>query len=486
MRRFHVFCATLATETNSFSPIPTTLDDYKNFAYFESGEHPDSGPTMFTAPLWESRKRADKYDWRVTEGLCAAALPGGLTTEETYIHLKSRLLDDLQRALPVDAVVLGLHGAMMAEGQRDCEGDLLETIRKITGPETTIAASLDPHCHLSDRMLRNANVLVSFKEYPHTDVELRATELVSLVARTLRNEVNPIHHVIDCGMIAMFYTDLAPVRTLVDKMRAWEHVPGVLSVSLIHGFSSGDTEDMGTRVLVYTGDDPALAKEVAEDIAKRVVELRGQTEAPRVSIDEAVELAQAPSARPLVIADGADNPGGGAPGDSTHMLAALLQAGVQNVAAGPIWDPAAVDLLTRWGEGATVRIRVGGKTCLESGSPVDVEAEVTAVRRDFSQRFAGSYWPLGDVVAIRQGSLDIVLSNVRNQCFVRDVFEDLGIDLPGKTAVVVKSNQHFFESFKSLTDRIVYLAAPGINAIDPRLASYKYADKSIWPLADAQ
>lgn len=477
-----VFCAALATETNSFSPIPTTLADYRNFVYFERGQHPDNGPTMFTAALWEARKRASEFGWVVSEGLCAAALPGGLTTATTYADLKAQILEDLRDAVPVNAVLLGLHGAMMAEGESDCEGDLLEAVRSICGEGATIAATLDPHSHLSDKMLANADLLVSFKEYPHTDIEERASELVSLVNRILMREIKPVSKVIDCEMIAMFYTDLPPVRSLVEHMKSRESDPGVLSISLIHGFASGDCESMGTKVLVFTNNDLPLAEDLASDVAEKVRRLRGQTEEPRLSIKEAIDFVSKTASGPVVIADGADNPGGGAPGDSTHMINALLREGIDNIAAGPIWDPSAVDLLSRWGEGATVSIRVGGKTCKESGVPLDLTAEVTAVRKGFVQGFAGSDWPLGDVVAIRSGNLNVVLSSIRNQCFTTRVFEDLGIDLNKKSAVVVKSNQHFYESFKTLTDQIVYLSAPGVNAISPGLANYRHVNKNLWPL----
>lgn len=483
MGKKRVFTGCLATETNTFSPIPTTLQDYRDCVLYPAGEHPDTGPTMFSAPLWMARQRASELDWELIEGLCAFALPGGLTTRETYSALKGQLLDDLQKALPVDAVLLGLHGAMAAVDCDDCEGDLLSEIRTLCGENTVIAAELDPHCHLTRAMRANADLLIAFKLYPHTDVLARAAELVELTAQTLRGDVRPVTVSDDCEMIAMFYTDMAPVAELVAWMSEAESRDGVLSVSLVHGFASGDVAGMGTRTLVVTDAQTDLAAELSAELKKRVVALRGRTEQARKTVRESVLEVQNARHFPVVIADGADNPGGGAPGDSTHMVRALLDAGIDNIAAGPIWDPVVVGLLSAWGEGAQLDVRIGGKIAPSSGAPLDLRVTVTRIIRNATQDFAGATLPLGDVVAVRSGATDLILCSVRNQCLSRSVFEEAGIELARKRAVVVKSNQHFYDSFKSVAKEVIYLSAPGVNAISPREVSYRKLDRRLWPIA---
>ena len=177
-----IFTGALATETNTFAPMPTGLASFRDRGYYPAGRHPET-LSFFAAPLHAARERARQHDWQVIEGMVAAAQPGGTTTRAAYEQLRDELLGDLRKALPVDMVVLGLHGAMVAEGHDDCEGDLLARVREIVGPGVVVGAELDPHNHLTPAMLANADLLIAFKEYPHTDVLERARELSTSAPR---------------------------------------------------------------------------------------------------------------------------------------------------------------------------------------------------------------------------------------------------------------------------------------------------------------
>ncbi|WP_131798565.1 M81 family metallopeptidase, partial [Achromobacter insolitus] len=168
-----IFTGALATETNTFSPLPTGLAAFKSREYLPAGTHPDH-MTFYAGPLWAARQRAREMGWTLVEGLVASAQPGGTTTRAAYETLRDELLADLRAALPVDMVLLGLHGAMVADGYDDCEGDILRRVREIVGPDVVVGAELDPHAHLSPLMVQQATVLVLFKEYPHIDVLERA------------------------------------------------------------------------------------------------------------------------------------------------------------------------------------------------------------------------------------------------------------------------------------------------------------------------
>ncbi|MEG1768591.1 MAG: M81 family metallopeptidase, partial [Comamonas sp.] len=200
-----VFSAVLATETNTFAPLPTSLASFQERSYFPAGQHPDE-PLYNSGPLWAARERGRAHGWVLHEGLVAAAQPGGITTRVTYETLRDELLADLRASLPVDMVLLGLHGAMVADGYADCEGDLLARVRAMVGPDVVIGAELDPHCHLSQAMLDHSDLLIAFKEYPHTDVLDRAYELVDLCAAMARGAVRPVAAVVDCEMVAVMHT----------------------------------------------------------------------------------------------------------------------------------------------------------------------------------------------------------------------------------------------------------------------------------------
>ena len=163
-----VFVAALGTETNSFSPIPTGLGSFEEYLWFPAGSHPEE-PRFFTGPIVAARRRAVADGLTLIEGLAAFAAPAGPTTRHAWETLRDRLLEELRAALPVDVVLLSLHGAMVAEGYDDCEGDLLAKARALAGPEAVVGAELDLHCHLTAAMVEAADLLVLYKEYPHTD-----------------------------------------------------------------------------------------------------------------------------------------------------------------------------------------------------------------------------------------------------------------------------------------------------------------------------
>ena len=192
-----IFAATLATETNTFSPLPTSIEGYKEGVWLRPGEHPDDAPRMCTATLFVARQRAAKENFTLIEGSCFAASPAGTTNRADYETMRDEILEQLKQALPLDGVLLGLHGAMVAHGYDDVEGDITERARQIVGPNTIIGVELDPHCHLTLKRLRNADITILYKEFPHTDVVDRAEDLLTLVLRTIRKEIKPTQALYD-------------------------------------------------------------------------------------------------------------------------------------------------------------------------------------------------------------------------------------------------------------------------------------------------
>lgn len=481
-----IFTAGIATETNTFAPLPTGLEAFREGGYYPAGAHPPH-LTLFSGPLWAARQRAAEHGWTLLEGLVTHAQPGGVTTRHAWQTLRDELLADLRAALPVQMVLLGLHGAMVAEGCDDCEGELLRAVRAIVGPGVVVGAELDPHHHLSAAMLEHADLLVSFKEYPHTDVLERGFELVDLCAATVAGRIRPVVGMADCGMISIVHTTREPARGFVDRLQALEGHDGVLSISVTHGFPWGDVADMGTRVFVYTDGQPAQAHALARRLADELAAMRDALQPVQPGIDEALTQALAAPAGPVVLADGADNPGGGAAGDSTFVLRRLLERQVPLAALGPLWDPQAVRIAFEAGVGATLPLRLGGKTSPLSGDPVDAMATVLALKPDMVMTgLAGTPTALGDSVLVQVGEVQVVLISRRSQAMGTDLFTQLGCDLAGRRVVVVKSSQHFYASFSKVATQVIYVAAPGSVTSDLNSLPYRHADRLLWPLRPLQ
>jgi microcystin degradation protein MlrC len=476
-----LFVAALGTETNTFSPIPTGLGSYEEYQWFPAGSHPDE-PRFFTGPIVAARRRAAAEGLTVTEGLAAFAAPAGLTTRDAWETLRDRLLEQLQSALPVEIVLLSLHGAMVADGCEDCEGDLLARVRALVGPEVIVGAELDLHCHLTENMVRSSDLLVFYKEYPHTDTYERAEELVELALRAARREIRPTMATFDCRMIATIHTTREPGRSFVGRMKELEGKDGVLSVSLGHGFPWADVADLGAKVLAVTDGDPARAEAVAAGLGRELQALRGRIAAPMLDHEAGLARALALPGGPIVLADTSDNAGGGAPSDATFLLRRLLEQQVTAAALGPLWDPVAVGFCHLAGAGARVRLRLGGKVGPISGAPIDVEAEVLHLAKAARQRFSGGWTQLGDVAAIRIAGVEVLLNATRTQAFDPALFTDHGIRLEGKKLVVVKSAQHFHAGFAPIAKEVLWLDGPGALTQDFARLPYTRVRRPIWPL----
>ena len=481
-----VFSATLATETNTFAPMPTGLSGFKERGYWKAGQHPDH-MSFFAGPLWAARLRGKPAGWTLIEGMVAGAQPSGTTTRAAYEALRDELLADLRAALPVDMVLLGLHGAMVADGYDDCEGDLLQRVRAIVGPKVVVGAEVDPHNHLSEAMVQNADLLVAFKEYPHTDILERALELVDLCQAKAEGRVQPRAAVADTGGLVVMHTSRQPARGFVDRIQALEGQDGILSISISHGFPWGDVPDMGTKVLVYSDArvdaDGTRGAALARQLADELTALRHALDVPMPGIDEALDQALAFEGGPVVLADGADNPGGGAPGDSTFILQRLLERGIGNAVVGPLWDPVAARIAFEAGAGATLNLRIGGKIGPLSGAPLDLQVTVQAVQPELMMTgLADTPTAMGDSAVVRCQGGDILLCGLRNQAMGSDVFTNIGVDLGAKKIIVVKSSQHFYASFSKLAKNVIYVAAPGAVTVDLKTLPYQKIRRPKWPI----
>jgi microcystin degradation protein MlrC len=478
-----VFTAALAQETNVFGPLPTGLKSFTG-RFAVAGHASTLGPPFPESLLANLERRAADGELRLVRGPVAGAHPSGLVTRLAYEALRDRILAELEAAGPIDIVALHLHGAMCADRYPDCEGDLLARIRASLGPEAIIGALLDPHAHLSPRMLAAADILVAYKEYPHVDFRERADELVDLLLRVARGAARPHAALWDAGVIGIFHTRLPEVRALVDRMQHWERSGRALTVSLIHGFPWGDTADLGTRALVICDDDPAGADGLAAELAAAAQSLALGRPLETTPLDHALEeLARDHTAAlPIVWADTADNPGGGAAGDSTYVLAALLERGAAGICLGPLWDPMAVEVAFNAGVGGQTPLRIGGKAGPLSGAPLDVHAEVLALADDAWQTFAGARFPLGRAAALRCAGVDVVVTTERDQARGTDLFTNLGIEPLQKRLIVVKSSQHFYASFAQIAGRIVYLDCPGSLQSDLKSYPYQHVSRPRWPI----
>lgn len=479
-----IFSASLATETNTFSPIPTSRTTYEEALYAPPGTYPDE-VKLCTAPLYVARQRAAQENFTLIEGSVFWSEPSGTTDQASFESMRDEILGQLEAAMPLDGVLMGFHGALVAAGYDDAEGDMLERIRAIVGPDCVIGAEYDPHCHLTEKRVSTADVTVLFKEYPHVDVVARGEELVTMVLATIRGEIKPKVSLYDPRMWDFYPTTTEPMRSFVDEIQAMEGKDGILSISIGHGFMHADVPDMGSRVLVITDDNKPAGDKLATELAGRLWEKRGNWCRPVQSLDDALDQVLAHDGL-AIVAEPWDNAGGGAASDNTLSLHALIERGAGNVAVAPVWDAQAVAFCHAAGLGATLPLRFGGKSSAGSGLPVDAEVTVVGLAHDGWQMFGDASVPLGDTAAVRIGSegegIDVVLISSRTQALGTGLFTHLGLDPASYGVLVLKSAQHFAGAFGPLASLIVSARTGGACPTEPAAHPYKKVKRPLWPL----
>jgi microcystin degradation protein MlrC len=470
-----LFGGGVATETNVFSPMPTGIDDFK--------------PGNYDSSFAEYARVAEERGYTYIQGYYGFAQPAGLTSRSAYEELRDRLLRQIEDALPLDGVLLSLHGAMVAEGYPDCETDLVRRVREAVGARTNIGVLLDLHCDLAPEMLDDADVIITYKEYPHVDIGDRAAELVTLIAAAAAGEIDPVMALHDCRVLGMYVTQLEPMRSFVRRMEDAERRPGVLSVSLGHCFPWGDSVDMGVRTLVVADGDAELSRSVAEELGREFYAIRREAGIAPFAMHDALDAAFARPDGPVVVADVADNAGGGAPSDSTFVLRELLERDAENVALGMLWDPIAVRQAFAAGAGATLDLRLGGKLGPASGDPLDVTVTVAGLVPELVQR-----WPqtrgrhveiaCGDAAWLRVGGVDVIANSTRTQVKGLEPFTAFGIDPAARHVLVVKSTNHFRAAYAPIASEVIYMSAPGALGFDFPSIPYRHLDTDKYPWVD--
>lgn len=475
-----VFCGGIATETNTFGPIPTSLED------FTTVRKGDSQLDFSTPP--EVVNHIEGLGHEVVVGLSAFAQPSGTTTVAAYETLLNELLDNIRDAGSLDVLLLMMHGAMVVHGIDDAEVDMTRRIREIVGPDVKIGVELDLHCHIDQRLLDLADVIVIYKEYPHVDIVERHIEMADLVLDAAAGKTKPTMALFDCKMVGLCSTFREPMRSFVNSMQAMEKEEGVLSLSLGHGFPYGDVIHAGAKMLVITDGNPEQAASLAAQFGRGYYDIREQALMNGLSLEEAMTQAVASTKRPTVVADQADNSGGGAPADSTFALKWLLDNKVSNVGVANLYDPEVVKIAKAAGEGAVMNFRLGGKTGVSSGDPLDVVAAIVKIEDDYMHEFpqqnaVGMAIPLGNTVCLKIDGVYVMVSSLRSQCFTPKIWDDFGLPSKGFDILVPKSTNHFMSGHAEMAGEVIYMSAQGALVGDVTMLDYKVmpaADKYPW------
>ncbi len=489
---FTVLTAEFMHETNTFSILPTGLKAFRDRTLLE-GEAALAARANANTELAGFKDVARERGWNMHHALSALAPPSGKVTREAFDHVAGTIVTAAEALFgKLDGVLLGLHGAMVTEADEDGEGALLECLRDALGDALPIAITLDPHANVTQKMCDLADIIVSFKTYPHVDMRECGRQAAGILDRMMARTINPKTIRVQLPMLEEVNggrTDAGPMIKRLAKARTYEQRPDVFAVSINAGFGNADIHDAGPTVLVTAeGDLDAhrrFAGEIAEDIWARRHNVLNRFLPP----DEAVREAKAGISPdgPVIIADYADNPGGGAYGDGTALLRAMLDARLDNACFGPMIDPAAVEILGRHKVGDLVQLELGGKTDPRiGGAPIPLSGEIILLGEGdyvgdgpMLRGLAGSW---GKTAVLRVAGIDVLVVSLPCQMLDLQQFRAFGIDPAAKSIVALKSMQHFRAAFEPIATGIVICDSGALCTPNLKRLTYSKVRRPIFPL----
>jgi microcystin degradation protein MlrC len=421
--------------------------------------------------------------------LFVSTQPSGTIDRATYDAFKDEILDGLARAGELDGIVLCLHGAGVVDGIEDLEGDLAAAIRRQAGADVPMAACFDLHGNVTQAMADSLDGVFACHHYPHIDLHERAEEAVALVVRMARDGLKTAIHVAALPMLMPTTTTFeGPGKARLAAMLAAEAEPGVIDVSWFHGFPYTDVSHVGAYVVVTTEGDREQARAVSERLARSLWEDREAFRPQSLSAAEAVAAAQTETRYPVVIHETSDNCGGGAPGDGTHLLRAMLEARLERACFGFIVDPETAAQAHEAGVGSTIDVTIGGRYDELHGEPLPARAYIKALhdgRLTMQAMFKGAPLNLGPLARLVIDGMDVIVGSRRSQTFDREPFLAVGIDVTAYRYVALKSSNHFRAGFQDLAGAIITADPPGLTTHHIEVFPRQRTARPLWPMSEA-
>lgn len=491
-RKWRIGVGGFLHESNTFLGVPTAYESFQAASLTRgpgllarwAGAHHELGGFLDVL---------DAEEAEAAPLLAAMAIPSGTVSGEAFERIASELLEDLRSAMPLDGVLLALHGATVSETHPDADGELLRRVREAVGPEVPIAVTLDLHANVSPRLISLATATVAYRTNPHLDQRERGQEAASLLLRTLRGEARPVQALETPPLlisISRQHTAGGAARQLYDGITEVMQWPGILSASIAMGFYYADVEEMGASFWAVAEGDEALARRAARHMALRAWEMRGELTGSLPSPEEGVRHARLAARGPVVLMDVGDNVGAGSPGDSTILFKEALRQEARD-ALVILYDPAAAAECAALGPGATVRLRVGGKTDDRHGAPVSLEGVVRVLTdgRFVERQVRHGGWGACDqgltaVVETADGHT-VMLTSRRMAPMSLEQLLHAGVDASRKRLIIVKGVVAPRAAYEPIAAEILLVDTPGVTADNPRVFPHRRRRRPLYPFEEA-
>lgn len=468
-------------EVNSFSPVITTERDFRADHLFYGEEARTSGleEEKQLAGFLEVVEKLGKGNISTIPLVHAKSMSGGPVDSVFYGHIKSTILEGIAAQPRVDGIYLSMHGAMGVQGMHDPEGEILEAVRNLVGPEVPIAVSFDLHANVTQKRAENADMIVGYKTNPHRDHHKTGHRSGELLIRTMRGEIDPVMvmnkmPLLKGGGINVDF--LPPFRKIFRRMKKMEKEDGVLSVSFFPVHIWIDGPELGYTTLAIADGKRELAQEKADELADMAWAVRDVAQPAGNTPEEAVEIAKkkgfARRLGTLVFCDVSDAVGTGTPGESTWILKALLEKGPELTSYITMRDEQAAGEAWNYEIGEQVNLTVGGKIDIVYNQPIQYSGEII-----FKEET--SY---GKTLIIKHGGIHMVLAELPIASRYTTDYKDLGLSLWKADIVVVKNLFPFRYRYILYNRKTVNVISPGLSSTDPFSLNYQHIPRPIYPL----
>lgn len=469
-------------ESDTFNPITTSRDDIwvRRGEELLKGEREDSISGVI--------RTLSEAGYEVVTTLMARAVPNGEWDRAYYEELRNELLEDIRKALPLDAICLCLHGSMRVREIGEAEGDILERIRSIC-PDIPVFSTLDMHATITTRMLENCNGFVGYKCAPHTDTYETGIHAARMTIAALEKNLKPAMAVVHLPFLLageQSETNAAPMDRLMDICRSYERKPGVMACSYLLGFPWADTYENGVTALVVTEESQEEAVRYARELGDAFWKSRhefcfyNETHEPeeclkqtRKSLEEGIY--------PVVISDSGDNPTAGSSQDVTGFLKLILEDEELSALDPPLvyqgfYDPVLCKAAFSAGAGGVVSGSLGACFDKKTSTPVILSAaRVIALKAAWS--VAGN----ADLALLEVNGVHVVVTSGHVGCYDPEMMRVLGIE-PEKCKVIVVKLGYLEPEIRSIARRSMLALTEGsTDEVFSRL-EYRQLKRPIFPL----
>jgi len=472
-------------ESHSFAPLPTGWHEFV---------HPGGLPGLQRpATLVEAIRPTAVPCAGAIEVLEAAgadivpltwcfANPAGPVTAEAFERIAALLVGALSDALeagPLDGVYLELHGAMVAEGFDDAEGEILRRVRAVVGPDLPLTVSLDPHANMTRDMVVRADALVPYRTYPHVDMKPAGAQATRLLLERIKRGAPWARAFAEVDFLiplTMQCTMVPPMSLVLEERARLEAAHGCAELAFCFGFPYADFPGCGVAIAGYAETQAAADAAVAglkSYLDAHEPDFAGAVASAAEGVAQAIGIAR-DATRPVVMADTQDNPGGGGHGDTTGLLAELIRQDAQGAVLGLINDAVNAAACHAAGLGATLALPLGGKS---DGAPLAVTAVVEALT---DGRFTGTGpmskgnpVDLGPTALIRVSSgVCVIVVSRKMQALDQALFTHIGVEPSAQRILALKSSVHFRAHFQPIAEQVIVVAAPGPVVADPAVLPF--------------